>query len=86
MIHPLRDLFSEVKPKIALPETAKQAFIYTRDPITKIALFTNLDPSAFISLITGPSEIADGPVFQQYIDSISKPLALFSKPLQPTDY
>jgi transposase InsO family protein len=85
ILQPLTDLLRGKAKTLLFTDEARQAFTRLKEAISNIASLDHLDPEAPLSIITDASDTAVGAVLQQLVASRWRPLAFFSKRLQPAE-
>ncbi|CAH8674423.1 unnamed protein product [Schistosoma haematobium] len=86
ILQPLTEVLKGKVKKFTLPSQAKDAFSAAKTAIASTTMLTYLspDPEATLILCTDASQAAVGAVLQQRVNNEVKPLAFFSKKLEPT--
>ena len=86
MRQPLTDLLRGAKRKFEFPESARNAFAALKKAIADVSQLGHPDPNVPLTLHTDASNTAIGAVLQQIrTDRQPRPLAFFSKRLQPAE-
>ncbi|CAI2723349.1 unnamed protein product [Schistosoma spindalis] len=86
ILQPLTEVLKGKAKKFTLPPEAKDAFSAAKTAIAATTMLTyiNPNPEATLILCTDASQAAIGAVLQQRVNNEIKPLAFFSKKLEPT--
>jgi cleavage and polyadenylation specificity factor subunit 1 len=84
-MQPLTDLLRGKTKHFVFPETAKDAFCTLKLSLSKVVSLIHHEQAAPLSLVTDASNVAVGAVLQQFVQDQWKPLAFFSKRLQPAE-
>ncbi|KFD60049.1 hypothetical protein M514_27768 [Trichuris suis] len=82
ILRPLDSIVSSSPKKIAWSHNALNAFQKAKLALANATLLQHPDPTAPLALMVDASDQAVGAVLQQYVNSIWKPVAFFSKRLQ----
>ncbi|KFD58638.1 LOW QUALITY PROTEIN: hypothetical protein M513_00331 [Trichuris suis] len=82
VLRPLDSIVSSSPKKIAWSHNALNAFQKAKLALANATLLQHPDPTAPLALMVDASDQAVGAVLQQYVNSIWKPVAFFSKRLQ----
>lgn len=86
-VQPLTDLLSGPRRNrpITFNDTHHKAFDKVKTDLAEATMLTHLIPSAPISIMVDASDFAVGGVLQQHVEDSWKPVAFFSKRLQPAE-